>query len=77
MSVSSRIDRVRTKYGTFTVPRGMRSDLIRKLVEDDSFAHAWLCHGVNREECPDGCDSCGDPIRTLQYGSIERVSEDV
>lgn len=36
-------------------PAGMRYDLARQLVNDHSFAHMWMCHGLDGT-CPDGCD---------------------
>lgn len=55
-------------------PLGMRYDLARKLVEDNAFAHMWLCHNGNADECPDGCDGSGTSgnveIRTKLYESI-------
>lgn len=51
-------------------PCGMNHDLARKLVEDDTFAHMWLCH-KNRGECPDGCDTRGDSTRVAMYEGIQ------
>jgi hypothetical protein len=50
-------------------PKGMRQDLAVKLVNDDRFAHMWLCHGGNTE-CKDGCSVSGDPSKVRQYQGI-------
>jgi len=55
-------------------PLGMKYDLARKLVEDNAFAHMWLCHNGNADECPDGCDGSGTSgnvdVRTKLYENI-------
>ena len=51
---------------------GMRHDLARKLVEDNAFAHMWLCH-PDDHTCPDGCDTHADPQRRQMYESIRIV----
>jgi len=50
-------------------PKGMRYDLARQLVNNDAFAHMWLCHGGDGV-CPDGCDTHGDPERVKLYEAI-------
>lgn len=66
---------VSTKHGDFTIPAGLRSDLARKLIEDDSFAHAWICHEGIAANCPDGCDGAGGcPERARLYLAIDRVA---
>lgn len=69
-----RIDRVHTKYGVFSIPSGMRGDLVRKLVEDDLFSHAWLCHDGDIDKCSDGCNgSSASEERVKLYSGIERI----
>lgn len=64
---------IQTTVGNYLVPAAMRPDLARKLVEDDAFAHLWLCHG-NDQKCPDGCDGRSvDSARQALYLQIDRV----
>ena len=49
-------------------PSGMKRDLARALINDDAFAHRWMCH--NGGSCSDGCDVQGDSTRIKLYQEI-------
>ena len=57
-------------------PKGMSKGLAKKLLDDSVFAHMWLCHNARGEECPDGCDTLGNPKRTQQYQAIELLDDE-
>jgi hypothetical protein len=48
----------------------MKHDFAVKLVQDELFAHMWLCHR-DGSECPDGCDTHGDCTRVAMYQGIQ------
>ena len=54
-------------------PKGMKLDLATKLVNDDSFAHMWVCHPEGGK-CPDGCDTPANSKRVELYNSIKMES---
>lgn len=72
-TLMNRVSLVHTAHGTFTVPLGLSSDLVRKLIEDERFAHMWLVHDGDETKHPDGCDELGDPARVRLFLAIERV----
>ncbi len=65
---------IATTHGEFAIPPGIKLDLARALIENDSMAHHWMVHDNDPTKCPDGCDEHGDPARVDLYRKIERVS---
>lgn len=55
---------------TIIPPKGMKPDLARNLINNDSFAHMWLVHNGLPCECSDGCDQKANPVRVKQYMAI-------
>lgn len=53
----------------FVSPPGMDRELMEKLVWDNDYAHAWLCHS-DGSECSDGCNTTPAPDRAALYDGI-------
>lgn len=64
-------------------PKGMRYDLARQLVHNNSFAHMWLCHGGDATKCPDGCageatcEGVGERTKLYEGIRVYHTREDV